>query len=318
MKRLILLFVLIALIAICAFAAPVFVRIKQILDRPYDLAQETVRMVGKVIRFTEIRTLSTSAYIFQDDWGDEIKVITNNVNLLKVDNRYLVTGIVLIDNTDRKKPEINIFESEREILFNDNTSQASGQNYPGIKNGKWLNVLFAIAGALLLIIAILAILMISRKYRENRLISANSFSLEDTDYSSGYPEHSSYIEDLSIRMVYPPEGTLKLLPARLEIVAGFDKCKDIRFYKPKSQEETEFIFGRESGPSYLNIQLKTPGVSAKHAKILWTNGKYILINYSTTNPTKVNGKTLVKDESVTLEDNSTIEMGDITFIFYEK
>jgi hypothetical protein len=313
MKRSIPFVLLLALFAIEASPGPFDLRIKEIFERPYDLAWETVILAGKVIKLTETEAISTKAYILRDDWGDEIKIITNKAALPELDHRYLVTGMVFVDNTDKENPEVNIFERSRQM-----PQEYTGQYPPGKKNAKLVNVLFGIAAVLLVVIAVLAVFLISGKYKDS--ITPASYSLSGFPESTpaGYPEPSAYIEDSSIRMAVPPEGTLKLLPARLEIVGGYDQFMDIRFYKHPVQEETEFIFGRVPGTPYFHFQLKSPTVSAKHAKILWTNGKYMLINYSTTNPTKVNGKTLDKDESVTLEDNNIIEMGEITLKFHEQ
>ena len=59
-------------------------------------------------------------------------------------------------------------------------------------------------------------------------------------------------------------------------------------------------------------------VSTRQARLLWTDGKYTLINYSTTNPTTVNGTPLAKEGSVILDEGSKVEMGEVVFIFHEK
>jgi hypothetical protein len=48
------------------------------------------------------------------------------------------------------------------------------------------------------------------------------------------------------------------------------------------------------------------------------NDKYMLLNYSTTNPTKVDDMELKKDQSVPISEGSRIEMGEISFIFHDK
>jgi hypothetical protein len=325
MKRVIQFLAILTLFALAALPAPRDVRIKQILERPYDLARETVRISGKVIKFAEAKAETSMAYWLRDNFGDQIKIITVKENYPEYEQRYLVTGMVFIDNTDEKNPEIIISENSRQILEEGrqgNTYTSSGQNPPGKTNGNLVNLLVAIAGVILLIIAILAFFMISSRYKGGLtpLTPTGSTPLSGLPGSppQGYPEPSEYIEDNALRMAAPPKGTLKMLTGHLEIVGGGDKQNKIFFYRHPSREETEFILGSDPGTPYINIQLKSPGVSRKQAKILWTNGKYMLINYSTTNPTKVEDKELAKDESVILKENDTIQMGPITLKFHEK
>jgi predicted component of type VI protein secretion system len=56
-------------------------------------------------------------------------------------------------------------------------------------------------------------------------------------------------------------------------------------------------------------------VSAKQAKLIYASGKFTLINYSGTNPTKVNDSELEINGSVDLADGDRIEMGEIVFEF---
>jgi hypothetical protein len=324
-QALIMQFMLLTIGAAAAPAAANNIRIRQILDRPYDLGLETVKLEGKVMKHIIGKTFSSKAYLFRDDYGDEIKIVTDR-ELPMVDYRYAIVGMVVVNDSDKETPEITIIEKGRNGPLNvtaaayDPPSGESGKTGPGISyigKNRMVTILFVIGGIIIIAIAILAGLIISKKTGLTNAFSTPTAN--DTDSAlSGYPEPSSYIEDSSVKFAAPPEGTLKLLPGRLEMTEGFDVHKNIRFFKLPSQEETEFTFGREAGTPYIHIQLKSPTVSAKQAKLLWTNGRYMLINYSTTNPTVVDGKSLGKDESVSIKEESKIEMGEIAFIFHEK
>jgi len=301
------------------------IKIRQILDRPYELGLETVKLEGKVMKLIDGKTVSSKAYLFRDDYGDEIKIVTDR-GLPVVDYRYAVVGMVVVNDSDKETPEITIIEKGREGPLNvtaaayDPSSGAggkSGSGTNGVNKNRLVTILFVIGGVIIIVIAILAVLIISKKTGLTNAFSTPSANDSDSALS-GYPEPSSYIEDSAVKFAAPPEGTLKLLPGRLEMTEGFDVHKNIRFFKLPSQEETEFTFGREPGTPYLHFQLKSPTVSSKQAKLLWTNSRYMLINYSTTNPTVVDGKILGKDESVPLKEDSKIEMGEIVFIFHEK
>jgi hypothetical protein len=327
MKRLILFFGILAMVALAAFPAPRDVRIKQIIQYCHDMVRETVRISGKVIKYDEAKAETSGAYWLKDNFGDQIKILTDKENYPEFEKSYQVTGMVSIDNSDKNNPEVIIYETSRQILGESRPGNphTGGQDSPGKKNENMVNVFYAIAGVLLVIIAILAVFMISNRYKQSLTPltppgSADSSPLSGLPGSTpeGYPEPSAYMEDTAIRMAAPPKGTLKMLTGHLEIVDGYDKLKKIFFYRHPSREETEFILGSEAGIPYVNIQLKAPGVSRKQAKILRTIKDYMLINYSTTNPTKVNDNTLAKDESVILKENDTIQMGPVTLKFHEK
>lgn len=137
----------------------------------------------------------------------------------------------------------------------------------------------------------------------------------DEEAKVAIPKPEAVVEGSTIKMAVPPEGTLKLLPGRFIVLSGDDKIREIRFYKTKAQEECEVTFGRASGKPYSHIQLKPMTVSAKHAKLVYAGGKFTLINYSRTNPTKVNGVELPENGSVELKEGDRIEMGEMLFEF---
>ena len=61
------------------------------------------------------------------------------------------------------------------------------------------------------------------------------------------------------------------------------------------------------------MQLKAPTVSKLQAKLIYANNGFTLVNYSTVNPTTVNGKTLAENESVPLSSGDTVAMGEVEF-----
>src|SRR5687768_14021002 len=63
-------------------------------------------------------------------------------------------------------------------------------------------------------------------------------------------------ESVSVRMPKPPEGTLQLLPGRLEIASGNDRMKEIRFVKMPGP--TVVTFGRYAGEGHSHIQVDSP------------------------------------------------------------
>lgn len=114
----------------------------------------------------------------------------------------------------------------------------------------------------------------------------------------------------------PPEGTLQLLPGRLEILAGTERVDEIRFLKVPGQEPA-VTFGRATGEAHLHVQLEAPTVSRMHARMSFQGGRWRIANLSRTNPIVVNGEQLPLDAnaSAVLEDGDCLEMGQVVFRF---
>jgi PPM family protein phosphatase len=125
------------------------------------------------------------------------------------------------------------------------------------------------------------------------------------------------VEAGQIRYERPPDGTLQLLPGRLEILANGqgEGGEEIRFVRVPGHEP-EITFGRSDGPQYRHIQLRSPTVSRTHARMRFTDGRWTLRNESSTNPTVLNGTPLDSGvETPALSDGDRIEMGEVVFRF---
>ncbi len=116
----------------------------------------------------------------------------------------------------------------------------------------------------------------------------------------------------------PPEGTLQLLPGRLEVISDppTGTPKEIRFVRVPGYPP-EISFGRAPGEAHRHVELPSPTVSRKQALFRFDAGRWTLTNHSTTNPTLLNGTPLDgTGEARPLRDGDTIEMGEITFRFH--
>lgn len=121
------------------------------------------------------------------------------------------------------------------------------------------------------------------------------------------------VESGGVRFHRPPEGTLQLLPGRLEILAGTDTNAEIRFVK-LSGREAAVTFGRSSGEPHVHVQLQSPTVSRMHAAMRYDKGVWRLANLSRTNPVLINGRDLSENGNEhALEDGDRVEMGEIVF-----
>lgn len=131
------------------------------------------------------------------------------------------------------------------------------------------------------------------------------------------PVTGSWVEGKTIRFHRPFEGTLQIMPGRLDIVGGADKGKSIRFVR--TGDPAQITFGRSDGPAYQHIQLRAPTVSRKHALMTFEDARWSICNLSGTNPVVVNGEELPQNSSARpLQDGDHIEMGEITFVFRER
>jgi len=133
-----------------------------------------------------------------------------------------------------------------------------------------------------------------------------------------YSERGEEVRAGLVRFHRPPEGTLQLLPGRLEIVSGKEGVDEIRFVKVPGKEPL-VTFGRSSGEPHTHIELQSPTVSRKHAAMRFHKGSWHIANLSKTNPVVVRGKQLaVQDAPVRLEDGDEVEMGEVTFRFHAR
>jgi hypothetical protein len=127
----------------------------------------------------------------------------------------------------------------------------------------------------------------------------------------------SLVDGKTIRFHRPMDGTLQILPGRLDIVEGDEAGQTIRFVR--TSPEVEISFGRTDGPAYRHIQLRAPTVSRKHALMRMQGTRWSIANLSRTNPVVVNGDELdAEGEARTLREGDRIEMGEIAFVFRER
>lgn len=123
------------------------------------------------------------------------------------------------------------------------------------------------------------------------------------------------VEGETIRFYRPTEGTLQILPGRLEVVEGVDEGKEIIFVRVPGAEP-EITFGRQPGPPHQHVQLRRPTVSRRHARMRFEDGRWTIVNESVTNPVRVNDEELpVSGPGRVLQDGDRIEMGEVVFIF---
>ncbi len=131
----------------------------------------------------------------------------------------------------------------------------------------------------------------------------------------GHGVPGTMVEGHLLRFSVPAEGTLQFLPGRLEIAAGMDSGREIRFVQVPGPNGTEVTFGRSEGELYRHIQLRDQTVSRTHARMRLEGGNWHLLNLSQTNPVVHNGRILSNGEEQPVADGDRIEMGEVLFTF---
>lgn len=302
--------VLLSLLVLPGLALGQQSRIAEILQSPRQFKDEVVELEGFVIQYQEGDAKSTSFYLLKDDWGSIIKVRTSYPRP-EVNKRYRVKGPVDID-VFANEPYVSE-ESRSDVVRAEGVSRVDRAVSTESLWTKYRNQILIVA-IVFVFIAIVFLISTMLKKRAPVEVESGKLPLIEPLAPAG-PAPEEMLEGKTVKMAVPPAGTLKLLPGRFIVVSGEDKVKELRFYRTKAQDENEVTFGRASGSAYNYVQLKSMTVSAKQSKLLYAGGKFTIINYSSTNPTKVNGQELEVNGTTVLNDGDRVEMGEVTFEF---
>jgi hypothetical protein len=120
---------------------------------------------------------------------------------------------------------------------------------------------------------------------------------------------------------FPADGTLHVLPGRLEVLAGLTLDnpweQEIRFVQIPGREP-EITLGRGEGPPHLHLRLDSATVSREQARMRFGGEGWTLTNLSRTNATSVNGEPLPPGGATVLREGDRIEMGEVAFRFRER
>lgn len=112
----------------------------------------------------------------------------------------------------------------------------------------------------------------------------------------------------------PADGTLQILPGRLEVLSGAELGQDIRFVR-SGGGAPELTLGRGAGPPHRHVQIQAPTVSRTHARLRFERNRWSITNLSDVNPVCINGDSLATDASRVLEDGDRVELGEVQLRF---
>ncbi len=189
-----------------------------------------------------------------------------------------------------------------------------------------------IAGSGLVLLIIIGITFIrsgknDEVYTERKREDSDDDDFRETEHSTsstgevlGDKKAEPEIDNPTIKIYRPSEKTLKVLDDCFEPIEGISDVNKIFLYQNKDNLNTEYTFGRNPGSEHYHIQLKSPAVSRKQAKLIYLRDKYVLVNYadSSSNPTRVNDKEMAVNESVEIQHDDIITMADVKLRFVSR
>jgi hypothetical protein len=297
-------------------------RIQDIRAIPKSFVNEMVTVEGFATQLVPSETSTTNVYVLKDDYGGVIKVRTSKEHAV-VGMRYRVHGVVEEDATAGNE----LFISEQSRVDISAASPAGGANpapastepQKEAQSTSWflsplgIGLLTGVA-AVSILIAVLAFSLARSRDRQPAAAAADL-----SDLTMGQTPASQTIEGRTIKIHAPPQGTLKILPGRLEVVSGDDTVKEIRFYRVNGHAVPEITFGRLPGPPYTHVQLKPMTVSGRQAKMSLKDGGWVITNFApgTSNPTRHNTTEMAPEAQAHLREGDQIQMGEVVFAYRE-
>jgi hypothetical protein len=306
--------------------APYVATARQLLGLGPMARDSSVEVTGNVSRYE-----GSNSFILEDDYGVGIRVVVSGPRPAR-DLRVKVTGIVGLDSEenayimaqridDPTRAAAPPADSDRDGVPDEGDActatptgvqvSATGCPLPWLERGNNRTVVLGGLGFL----ALAAGLAVALRRPSPTPIP--------TPPASGSPA-SDVDEGKTIRIARPDsaQGTLQILPGRLEITGGGDqgRVSDIRFVRdPLAAGDPEMTFGRAGTLSPTHIILKSQTVSRLHARMRFAGNRWSIQNCSDTNPLLHNGQPLrVDTPPVPLQTGDTIEMGEVSFRFHER
>jgi FHA domain len=284
------------------------VKVRDIKQNLPEYEDEVVSIEGSISKYVEQDKKTTNLYKLRDNWGETIFVRTSQA-LPDINKRWIVTGIVSREHNGM----IYLSETSRTEVLTEKAPAAAPLKHSRESIDPVIKYLLVTTAAIFAVLVIVLIYMMTKRSRASEPAAAAAAALHN-------PIPADSVGKTVIMKKAPP-GTLRLLPGKFIILRGDETHKEIRFQVPKDQTTKEFTFGRQEIPDqnpFGHIQLKEGTVSRLHAKVIYTPDGVSLINYSTVNPTTVNKKELMENETVRLEDGDIITMGEVEFQYGAK
>jgi hypothetical protein len=310
------------------FIAPVYATdLRDILgNQAYE--NEKVEIVGVVDRIVrDNKSRSADYYVLRDNYGDTI-LVRSIEGYPEVGQKYRVVGVVNTEKDDSRYIGEVSRTSIQGAAAAPRPTPYEASSVPEPEPGSILGNNKIVIGLVLLVagvIILVGFLMTTRKGDKaiSQLpadqgtptpgVSEAPPPTQEIPTQPSTADRDEIFETATIVMVTSTD-TMRFLPGQFTIVSGADEGKELKLQGYPTSDGAEITFGREEVAGdrrYSHVQLKERTVSRKQAKLVYTNGKYYVINMGITNPTQVDGRELGDDERVELEANNTIRLGEV-------
>lgn len=265
---------------ICAAAEKAFIR--DIQADPAKYLNIPVQLRGEVVQVTAEGQPTRGTYTLRDDSDRTIAV--RSKDLPAPGRTVIVEGVLSQD------PGVTVY-----YLREMNRCEQGFFNFCGGVDWWMAGVVAAAIVVAALIVVLLVLLLKPAPQRAGTTATPIAMPQEKT--------RPVTTEELR-KLTTPAQSTVRLpvVPAQVEVLSGTKTGSRVIL-----KQETSI--GRSNG----DLPLDDPTVSTEHAKIVFENQGYRLINRSLTNPTRVNGTPI--EGGVDLKDGDDILMGSVKLRF---
>lgn len=298
--------------------------VEEIVKNPGRFSASFVETEGFIIHYVPEAQNTTSYYLLKGYYGDTLKVNTAEEKP-EINQKYKVLGILYMERAYKNgKVSYTAFLSEKskECL----NCQVVGATPVIMKEEGLSELAYVIGGAAgLLIIGLFAYVIVKNKKSpqlhdwDNPTITTDYSQIPKTMEIHNAAQSTHPDSDFkTIKINTAPSKTMRLIPGKLEIIRGEDKGKTFLIQGYPTKEGSILSIGREEvtgerSHCHIQIDSRYKTVSRKQAEIIYKDRKLFIRNLSETNITEVNGQELSLGDTVELQPDCTIGMGEIEF-----
>ena len=296
---------------------------------------EQVAVQGWVSAEKRVSSTTFKAYYLKDRYGSTIVVRTVN-KLPEINSEVLVTGVALVD-ADSKR--FFISETKRKLI-----RSAPGEQ-PEAEEGAWKQLPELPSTENLILIGFIAVglLWVVLRLRRRKAAPTAYSPAPPPGPSPSYkpapapapepvgpykptpppipstasaPVASSSVDDFKTVRVYK---TTKVLPGTLVVLENGQETDTIYLSDQSGRDEIEIGRDNPDIAGGIRIKDKTNTLSRRQARILYSasDKQFKLVNLAgeASNPTMINGRQMSGDETVVLNDNDVLRMGNVELKF---